>query len=527
MIATKPGSTSCDVLLVGGGFAGAATALLLKRRRPQTEIVIVERDIAAGRNVGEATVEISAWFLHEVLGLYDHLVREHLPKHGLRFWFSDGPQRTLGEMSEVGPHEPPRLPTFQLDRARLDAHLLQLARDAGCRIIQPARVERVAHAWPSSRVTLREAGQDDSEIRARWVLDASGRDGLLARALGIREFAYNHPIAAIWQRWRGVRSLDEMPVGLPSLAARRRLATNHFCGYGFWCWVIPLSSGETSIGLVFDPRHANFLASDNPEAAFTRFCRSQPGLRELLASGQPVEGDLSARRHLCYRSTVYAAPGWALVGDAASFLDPFYSPGLDHGAMSAFATAGMVARELDDKGDAKALEQALADHNGMFARSLPRWLAGLYIDKYELMGDAELMRASYQIDTALYYLAVVGPTIRHPETLRQPIFGLALKRAAIAAYGIALIKRRLVRVARARRLAGTYGRRNHDWRAYGEAFDFGARSWRQLGRGLGFLLRAELEVVRLRIARPGLDLSKPVPEPLSSGALRATDPTPA
>ena len=108
-----------DVVVVGGSFSGAGFATLLRRWRPDCRLLVVERAAAFTHRAGEATVEMSSCFLHRVLRLNDHLAREHLPKHGLRYWFSDGGDRRLAEMTEVGPRELPRLPSFQLDRARL------------------------------------------------------------------------------------------------------------------------------------------------------------------------------------------------------------------------------------------------------------------------------------------------------------------------------------------------------------------------------------------------------------------------
>ncbi|MGI9451919.1 MAG: tryptophan 7-halogenase, partial [Geminicoccaceae bacterium] len=82
-----------DVVVIGGGFTGSASAMLLKRFAPDARILIVERRTAFDLKVGEATVEVSSYFLHHVLGLYDHLSCDHLPKHGLRYWFTDGPNR--------------------------------------------------------------------------------------------------------------------------------------------------------------------------------------------------------------------------------------------------------------------------------------------------------------------------------------------------------------------------------------------------------------------------------------------------
>ena len=107
---------SVDVLVIGGAFSGALV-------RPAAPTPAAGRPDPGGgaseefdRKVGEATVEISALFLHRLLGTSDYLARHQLPKHGLRFWFSDGADRSLDEMTEIGPAEVPRLPSFQLDR---------------------------------------------------------------------------------------------------------------------------------------------------------------------------------------------------------------------------------------------------------------------------------------------------------------------------------------------------------------------------------------------------------------------------
>ena len=517
-----------DVVVIGGAFAGAATALLLKRFRPATRIAVIERRPKFDRKVGEATVEVSALFLHKVLRLYDHLAREQLSKHGLRFWFSDGPDRALAEMSEVGPRELPTYPTFQLDRAKMDEELLRLAGEAGCTIFRPAGMEISDQGWPVTRVAVQALGGDRVELKTRWLVDASGREGALGKQMGLRSYIDRHPTAAMWGRWHGVTDFDGVAAAgtdardprLPSTVPARRLATNHFMGYGYWCWCIPLKGGETSIGLVFDRRHADFLSEGPPRAVFERFVRTAPGLRELTANATLVEGDFAFRRKLAYISPTYAGEGWAMVGDAASFLDPFYSPGLDHVSMSAFATVELIERDLEAPGDRAGLEAALAEHNGMFGRSLPRWLDAIYTDKYELMGDAELMRASYLIDTALYHLAVVGPLHRDIRLLRLPTFGSARPQAAVAAWLMRGLKTRLIRIARARRQFGTYGRRNVGWHAYGRAFDLGQRSFSHLARGLKVWLEGELQLAFYRLRRPGLrtDIAVPVMQGAGAGA---------
>ncbi|MGI9435449.1 MAG: NAD(P)/FAD-dependent oxidoreductase [Geminicoccaceae bacterium] len=507
-------TTPYEIVIIGGGFAGSSSALLLRQLMPEANILILERTSTFDRKVGEATIELSAYFLEQVLGIDDHLATEHLPKHGLRYWFTDGPERQLREMTEVGGIEPPRLPAFQLERARLDEYLLEKAGVAGAEIKRGARVENVDQGEPESIVTYTLDGQQ-FQAAARWIVDASGRAGLLANQFGQRRFFEEMSTAAVWARWQNVADMDAagshlFASDMPTISAARRLATNHFCGYGWWCWVIPLGSGETSIGLVYDKRLFDpGLDDGGPKRAYQRFLATQPGLRELIADARMVEDDFNLHRRLAYTTDAYAGKGWALVADAASFLDPFYSPGLDHASISVFATAELIAKDIRDKIGEAALDEALSDHNALFARSIRRWLDAIYVDKYEIMGDAELMRCSFMIDTALYYLGVVAPVIRDRSALGHPVFGLPVPQTRYAAGFMRFCKSRLVKLARYRLQTGCYGRRNIGWYAHGRAFDL---RWRSIGillKALVLWAGLELDYLRHRLRGGGADVSKP------------------
>jgi len=513
-----------DVVIIGGGFAGSASALLIKRFAPDTRILILERRTAFDHKVGEATVEISSFFLHQVLGLYDHLSCDHLPKHGLRYWFTDGPNRRLSEMSEVGSWELPRLPAFQLNRQVLDEHLLGQAEDKGVSVRRGVRIGDIEQGWPESRISVTVDGQEH-HVMTRWMIDASGREGVLASRNGLRRYFEEMTTSAIWARFENVADMDACDNDLfdddaPAITASRRLATNHFCGYGWWCWVIPLGDKQTSIGLVYDKRLFDpGLNVGGPRKAFQRFVSSQPGLRQLVADADMVEDDFNLRHRLAYTTEAYAGKGWAMVGDAASFLDPFYSPGLDHAAFSVFASSKLIAEDFARQTGAlsgdqtavsdQALEEALSAHNGMFARSIRRWLDGLYVDKYEIMGDAELMRCSFLVDTALYYLGVVGPVLRDQNTLRHPVFGLALPQARYSARFMHFFKARLVKLARFRLQTGRYGSRNVGWQIYGRAFDLNWPSVKILAKGLSAWIGLELAYLRYRLSGREIDVSKP------------------
>jgi len=520
-----------DAVMVGGALAGSAAALLLARRRPGARILLVEKEERFGRKVGEATVEVSAYFLHQVLRLLPHLDREQLAKHGLRFWFDDGGGRPLDELSEVGARALSEVPTYQLDRSRLDEAVLAAAAAAGCEVLRPARVTAWEEGWPESLVRIETAAGEERAVRTRWLVDASGRHAFVARRKRLLQRVEEHPTAALWARWEGVADFDDeaflsapgqrlpRPVG-----SRRRLATNHFCGYGWWIWVIPLADGATSVGLVYDKRLFSPPGDGSAEQRCRDFMTSRPGLRELLAAARMVDGDFHAYSHLPYRSERYAGRGWMLMGDAAAFLDPLYSPGLDHLAMSVYAGVELLADDLEAAAAAphavqrldERLDERLEAHNGLFRRSYQRWLEALYLGKYEILGDAELTACAYMVDTALYYLGIVTPIYRNPQALGNPSFGLESRSSRSAWRLMRFFNRRLNRIARQRRAVGTYGRRNAGWRMLGPPPNLGRGAVSMLLHGLALWARLEAGHAAARLLHGRHDLSAPVAPPGSA-----------
>jgi flavin-dependent dehydrogenase len=507
----RSAETDVDVVVIGGAFSGAASAVLLRRYLRGVRVLVVERAEVFDRKVGEATVEVSAMFLHKVLGLYDFLSREQLPKHGLRYWLTDTADRRLVEMTEVGGREVPRLPAFQLDRAKLDEHLLTLAAAEGAEVLRPAKVASVVLGWPSSEVTIETAPGQLRKVRCRWVIDASGRHAFLARRHGWHERVEELQTAAVWGRWHGVLDLDGPELagadprhpGLPPVQSARRLATNHFTGHGWWCWVIPLAGGETSIGVVYDKTIFAWPDADGDlRQRYESFLRQRPGLRELVAGARLDEDDFKSYSHLPYRTKHYMGKGWALVGDAAGFLDPYYSPGLDHCSMSLYATVRLLQDDFAGRLDAAALDARVALHDQRFLRSYQRWLDALYVGKYEILGDAELISTAFLLDTSLYYLGIVTPAYQDVDNLALPTFGVELPQATVAYRLVRFYNRRLQSIARLRLARGAYGRRNAGRVLRNANFGLGAGAVSNLRKGLMQWMRLELDALLLRL-RPG------------------------
>lgn len=458
----SPTQPRWDALVIGGALSGASTACLLLRRNPKLRVLILDADTSFTRRVGESTVEISAYFLGRVLGLTEHLNQQHLVKQGLRFWFMNERTQGLADCSETGPGYNVRFPGYQVDRAVLDEHVLARAAAAGAVVRRGIQVREVELHDGGDQTVRWESREGATGVEAaRWVIDASGVSAFLARKNGWLKRNDEHPIASAWSRWTGVKNWDspELATAHPAWAARtkaiRFTATNHLIGFGWWAWWIPLKGGDVSIGVVFDQRLVDLPSGPNIGERLRALLCTHPVGRELLADARWQPGDVHLRRNLAYRSATFAGRGFVLVGDAAAFMDPFYSPGMDWISYSASAAAALV----DDCCRGKPAEPRVRKHNERFATSYTRWFEAIYRDKYYYLGDHELMTLAFRLDLGLYYLGVVSQPFKYgPSALELPSF--ASRHSKWPARLIALYHRRLVRIARARRARGTWGRSN-------------------------------------------------------------------
>jgi flavin-dependent dehydrogenase len=476
-----------DVVILGGAFSGASAAILLRRELPHLRVLIVEKAIAFDEKVGEATTEMSGMFLTRRLAMWQHLENEQLPKEGLRYWFSNDKVTGHANASETGGFIRSTVPSFQLRRDALDEHLLATAVAEGAEIWRPAKVRDVAVGDFDHRITV-EIGDESRDVHCRWILDATGRVNFLGRKLNLIERNEEHPTAAIWCRWKNVRHIDDLAVRLGiagSNVSSRRLGTNHYTGYGYWIWVIPLGNGETSVGVVFDKRLVDLHHSKNRSDDFIAFLKAIPALNELLDGAEPRLDDLRFYSHLAYATKQYMGRGWSLLGDAAAFLDPYYSPGLDHASFTVEATVEMVKKDVAGE----ELTPLIAEHNETFVRSYWRFFRAAYKDKYYYMGESDLLSAAMLIDTAQYYIFVVIPAYRFLKKFHwMPVLGP--KPAFISYHMMQTYNRRFKAIAEGRRAAGQGGALN-DGRRVKAYFSLGFAPMQMAGRGIKLWLKAE------------------------------------
>ena len=195
---------------------------------------------------------------------------------------------------------------------------------------------------------------------------------------------------------------------------------------------------------------------------------------------------------LPYWSEKVCGDGWAAVGDAAGFIDPLYSPGLDFCSFTSYFAANLLARSLAGENVGTLLEY----YNTQYQATYRRWFEALYQDKYFFMGEADLMAAALLLDVGSYYVGLVRHVYRDPECAfaRLPFEGLA---GRIAAALMRSYQRRLVALAKNRAAAGRLGEINYGWRELYDGFVPDFRLRKQFAQGLRHWWSAELKNLTL------------------------------
>ncbi len=392
----------CDVCIMGGGLAGLTLARQLRRRLPSMDIAVIEHRRfpvpEAAHKVGESTVEIAAHYLGAELGMADHLKDGQIRKFGLRL-FCRGERsvsRDLSDYDEIGPSAPLPIPTYQVDRGRLENYLADSWRKMG-ELQDGTTVRSVDLLSGAHRVTTRDTKAGiETTLRCRYLVDASGRRGLLrARNQSGKSARHNHH--AVWFRVEGRLDVDTWSCDREWLSRcggrSRRESTNHFTGPGYWLWLIPLASDATSVGLVFDPKAVRLQDVRKREDLLKWLAREHPLVGAQIATREPIDHHV-LQDYAIGNTQVFSSEAWAATGDAGVFTDPFYSPGGDFIAFSNGYITEMIASETPRR---KALWYQ------RYFQSFFRSTISLYRGQYYGFGDRDLMVAKLLWDYAFYW----------------------------------------------------------------------------------------------------------------------------
>ena len=405
----RPPAEHYDVAVLGGGLAGLTLSIQIKLARPETRVVVLEKREGpaplAAFKVGESTVASGAHYFSEVVGMREHLQEEQLKKCGLRYFLPGEGNGDITRRTELGvPFFPPH-DNFQLDRGLFENKLAARARALNVDIQQGARVREVELGGDAHRVTF-EQFESENSLTARWIVDAAGRASILKRKLGLAADCGHH-INSAWFRLGGGLDLEDWGRDDAAWMARmsepgiRKLSTNHLMGEGYWVWLIPLSTGPISIGVCADPRFHPYEEINEFDRLLAWLHKHEPQLAATVAARQEDVEDFLRIENFAYGvKQSYSTDRWSLVGEAAAFTDPFYSPGSDFIGYSNTFTADLVVRDLNGEDIAARVEYFNDMYQRLFAYAISR-----YRDSYSVFGNPWVLSGFLTWD---FYASHVG-----------------------------------------------------------------------------------------------------------------------
>ncbi|WP_226647812.1 NAD(P)/FAD-dependent oxidoreductase [Microbulbifer variabilis] len=452
-----------DVVIIGGGWAGLTLARQIRRGSQDTSILVVEANDGFRAKVGEATVEMTGHYFMNQLGLVNYLYRNHLPKNGLRFFF-DKPDHSLSltEMSEHGTTSIPPHPAFQLDRARLEADLVEMNREDGIEVLMGVKAKALSIETADERHSVQLSAEEcDAEVTAGWLVDCSGRNRFAKKHKKLTRQENVPENFSAWGRFRNIQDIDSMgDEAWRKRAFGRFLSTNHFSGDGYWVWFIPLSGGYTSVGIVGEKE--KFAKPPTKRESFLDFLKNYQAISELLDGAELV--DFEAWGQLAYRAEEFIFPDrWATSGFASMFLDPLFSGGGDMIALFNDHICKYILMDLAESDRDKA-QQLLDQQLPIANQTVKEFYQGLYAhvaNVYPVIDSAELCSPLLAYNTSAYFLEIVWDYMsgnyldqeywQRKSYLRRGYLALEL-----------ILQKQLIDTAKVLKSEGRYYRRNDE-----------------------------------------------------------------
>lgn len=366
--------------IIGGGPAGSTAAALLARAGRR--VIVFEREKFPRFHIGESLLPFSMKAFTR-LGLHEKFARAGFmekfggeicsacTEKGVKFYFKDGFRSKTDH-------------SYQVTRADFDKVLLDHAAESGAEVHEETSVERITFVNEhvdleigTSRGDMRPAQRADPnmrKIRARFVIDASGRNSVVGNHFKLKKHYEHLQKMSIFAHYDGV----ERDQGIDGTLTRM------VRGIDRWFWLIPLTAERTSIGIVFDS--ATFRAAKrSPEELLEEALAEQPQVANRMQNATRVSPVYTAA-DFSYRNTRLAGDRWLLAGDAAGFIDPVFSSGVFLAILAGEHAADALSEALDHPQKARKLfaryERTINRAMDVYLRFVDAWYTKEFIEVF-------------------------------------------------------------------------------------------------------------------------------------------------
>ena len=326
-----------DAIVIGAGPSGSTAGALLAQQG--YKVLMLEREPFPRYHIGESLIPYT-WFTLNRLGVVDWLRESACPKkYSVQFVSITGKVSQPFYFFNTIKHECAQ--TWQVWRGEFDQMLLDNAIKRGVELRQFVSVRDVL--MEGSRVVGVRADTKDGvkgeEIRAKVVIDASGRDSLLSRKFGWKDRDPDLNKIAVWSYYEGAMRDPGLDEGATTVA---------YVPQKGWFWYIPLHSNIVSVGVVGEPGYL-YRDTRDPDTIFHREAQACAWIRDHISVGKQVQ-PVRVTGEYSYHSKKIGGDGFCLVGDAFAFLDPLFSTGVFLGLKSGEMAADAVHHALSTDG---------------------------------------------------------------------------------------------------------------------------------------------------------------------------------
>lgn len=322
---------TCDVAVIGAGPSGAVSSALLAEKG--WKVRVFERQHFPRFSIGESMLCQTMQLLEEA-GLYDDIKEAGFQyKDGAAFAWGD----RYTDIYFPNKSAPGQDTTFQVRREKFDEVLIAAASKRGAHVTFGDSVTAFESNTDGAKLTVRSENGETAEVHARFCLDGSGFGRILPRLLSLEE-------ASGFDKRRSVFRHVYDHADNSTFDRNKILVTINPDEPQIWYWMIPLADGLTSVGVVGPDADIANAGSNAEERLDTLLPRAALMSRILEKStvARPAGEIVGFAANV---KSLYG-PSYALLGNAAEFLDPVFSSGVTIAMKSALLAAGLVDRTL-------------------------------------------------------------------------------------------------------------------------------------------------------------------------------------